>query len=308
MWGSRALAERKASTSPVRVRRTTRASTSAPPVSLWTSRPTAFITSASTTGYERGDHVQSALLVQLALSRDRPVEHRHLDQLAAPRARPAGAVGDRRHASVAGRVGDRAVAFRRRAGAQGDARPVGQRQSLELLEPLRRHERRRRFAVAHLDAAGGVLEPRGDGDESDGEDDHRHEDLAQREAPLVADRPLHRTLTRPVAATTTVRIAWFTGFVTVYVPAGLAAPRLVNTTFDVVLMWSALGSEILITPAQSVPGPVQIVPAHPRVRSRMFVPVTSTHTVVFWEIAICLPRLITVASSRAAAWRADIRA
>jgi hypothetical protein len=40
-------------------------------------------------------------------------------------------------------------------------------------------------------------------------------------------------LTRPVAATTTVRVPPLTGFVMKYVPAGLAAPRLVKTTFAV---------------------------------------------------------------------------
>ena len=49
------------------------------------------------------------------------------------------------------------------------------------------------------------------------------------------------------------------------------------------------GSEIRITPALSVPGPVQIVPRQPPVRSRMFVPVTSTQTVVLRAIASCRP-------------------
>src|SRR5262249_23362620 len=83
------------------------------------------------------------------------------------------------------------------------------------------------------------------------------------------------------------------------------APKLVKTTAAGALSRRAPESAILIPPVASVPGPVQIAPPHPPVLSRMFVgEATSTHTVVFREIASWRPRLIDVASSRAAAWSA----
>src|SRR5215470_18189501 len=112
MWlreicGSKALADRNARTSPVRVRRIIRARTSATPCSLSMSPLSLRITgaslsrtSASASRHEHGDHVQPALLVELALPCDGSVEDRHLDQLAVRRTRAAGAVDDRRHAPV----------------------------------------------------------------------------------------------------------------------------------------------------------------------------------------------------------------
>ena len=61
-----------------------------------------------------------------------------------------------------------------------------------------------------------VLKAGGDPHQTDGEDEDRDEDLAQTEAELgVAHWLSHRTLTRPVAATTTVRVPLRVGFVTV---------------------------------------------------------------------------------------------
>ena len=70
-------------------------------------------------------------------------------------------------------------------------------------------------------------------------------------------------------------------------PPGLAAPRLVKTTFAVVLTWVTPALEIAIAPDASVPGPVHTAPLHPPVRSRIdVVEATSTQTAVFREIAM----------------------
>src|SRR5262245_35296543 len=113
---------------------------------------------------------------------------------------------------------------------------------------------------------------------------------------------------RPLPATTTARVAPFTRCVTVYVPAGLAAPRSLKTTLAVVLIRKEPGSDSRIAPPASVPGPVHTAPPHPpRLRRRLATP-ASTHTVVFWVIAIWRPRLSAAASSRAVAWSADVLA
>src|SRR5215470_2894876 len=219
MCGSKALAERNARTSPVRVSRIIRARTSATPCSLSMSRLILRMTgaslsrmSASASRHEHGDHVQATLLVELALPRNGSVEDGHLHELAVRRARAAGAVDDRRHAPVEGRIGDRAISFRRCAGLQGRAGPVGQRERLQPFEPLLGEEGGRGLTLAELHAARGVLESGCDPHQADREDQCRHEDLTQAEASFAACRAAvceasHRTLTRPVAATTTVRVA-----------------------------------------------------------------------------------------------------
>ena len=177
-----------------------------------------------------------------------------------------------------------------------------------MLEALLREERRRRLTPGRLDTAPRVLKTRDDGSEPDDENEGRHKHLDQSEPSRLGPGAIPLTLMRPVAATTTARVAPFTGLVTVYVPAGLAAPRSLNVTLAVVLTRNVPGSDILIAPTASVPGPVHTGPPHPPRLRRMFVPPASTHTVVFCVIAICRPRLIAVASSRATAWSADVLA
>ncbi len=101
--------------------------------------------------------------------------------------------------------------------------------------------------------SGGEIYPVATATSPMGEDERRHEDLTQHHAPLISHRTPHRTLTRPLAATTTVRVLLFTGCVTVNVPAGLAAPRLVKTTFAVVVTCKVRGFEVRIRPEPSVP-------------------------------------------------------
>src|SRR5262249_55109819 len=134
--------------------------------------------------------------------------------------RAAGAIDDRRHAPVEAGVGDRAISFRRGAGLESRAGPVGQRERLEPFEPLFGQKGGRGLTLAELHAARGVLKSRGDAHQADREAQCRHETLAQAEASFAACRApardaSHRTLTRPVAATTTVRLPLSTACVSV---------------------------------------------------------------------------------------------
>src|SRR5262245_2580478 len=162
IWGSNALADKNARTSPVSVRRIMSARTTATPCSLPTSRvivrmATVFRSddsSPSAPGHEHGDHVDSAFLVDLAASGDRPIEDGDLHELAVRGAGTAGTVGDRGHASVERRVGDGSVPFRRRSGLQAGAGPVRQRERFQPFELLLGEKDRCRLALAVLDTTG----------------------------------------------------------------------------------------------------------------------------------------------------------
>jgi hypothetical protein len=177
--------------------------------------PRSRATLVSASSHEHGDHVEAPLLIELPLSRDRSIEDRHLDELAVRRACSAGTVGDGRHATIERGIGDRSVTLGRGAGFQGCTLPVGQGQGLEPLEALLGKERGSCFTLADLDAAGRLLESGDDTDQTDREHQDRHQYFAQGEALLVAHGIPHRTLTRPVAATTTVLVAESPEFVTV---------------------------------------------------------------------------------------------
>src|SRR4030095_6706988 len=99
----------------------------------------------------------------------------------------------------------------------------------------------------------------------------------------------------------TARVAPVTRFVTVYVPAGLAAPRSLKTTLAVVLITKEPAPATRLAPPASVPGPVHTAPPHPPRRRRMLAPPASTHTTVLCVIPIWRPQLIAAAHSPATA-------
>src|SRR5207247_2114411 len=186
------------------------------------------------------DDVHREWLAELAGAGQRTIAHPHLDLLARQRrgraARADADVRDRRGSHVrragdrlaltirrAGGAGARQTMLRRRPRAQGCRREVGHRPGSELLDPLLGEEHRGRLAAARGDAARRVLEAGGDRHQADRQEGGGHEHFGQREAAPPVD---YCTLTRPEAATTTLRVPPF-GLVTVNVPASSAAPAVV---------------------------------------------------------------------------------
>jgi hypothetical protein len=142
----------------------------------------------------------------------------------------------------------------RRSRRQHRCGEVAHRLRPQLLDPLLREKHRGGFTASGLDAAGRVLKAGDDRKQADREHGRGHERFRKREAA----RPVpYCTLTRPEAATTTLRLPPF-GFVTVNVPASVAAPSCEKTTGppETVMLF-----EIVTRPLLSVPVPVQIAHA-----------------------------------------------
>src|SRR5438034_7039863 len=118
-------------------------------------------------------------------------------------------VGDDCLAAVGRRAGDRAVGFHDDAGRQERARPVLEGRALQELEALLGEKDGCRLPPADLDAADGVVQPRRDGDDPDRQDQRCDQDLDEGEAARA-----HWILTRPEAATTTLRVPPSAGLTT----------------------------------------------------------------------------------------------
>ena len=201
--------------SALRIMRTTSPRISATPRSSPRRATGRVTTPASRPADEDGDQVHPPLVTSTA-TRHRSVGHGHPDLLArdrrgrAGRALASGVVRDDGLAAVARRVSDRAVGFHDGAGREERARPVLEGRALQELEALLGEKDGRRLSATDLDAAEGVVQARCDGDDPDRQDQGGDQDLDQGEAAPAAQW----MLTRPEAATTTLRVRPSAGLTT----------------------------------------------------------------------------------------------